>query len=147
MYITELAFEKIKEFEGCKLQAYQDAAGIWTIGYGHTYGVRPGDKISQQYADMLLQDDIENVERQLMALSDPLVGDWSKAQMDAVVCFVFNIGIKRWRTSTLRRCIMQQKPEKKIRAEWLRWVHAGGKQLPGLVKRRQWEFNRFYELI
>ena len=40
MYISKLAFEKIKEFEGCKLQAYQDAAGVWTIGYGHTYNVR-----------------------------------------------------------------------------------------------------------
>ena len=60
MYITNIAFEKIKAFEGCKLQAYEDAAGVWTIGYGHTYGVRPGDKISQQYADMLLQEDTED---------------------------------------------------------------------------------------
>ena len=145
MYISKIAFEKIKEFEGCKLQAYQDAAGVWTIGYGHTYNVRQGDKISQQYADMLLQEDIENVERQLIALNDPLVGDWSKSQMDAVVCLVFNIGIRRWQSSTLRRCIMLRKSEKKIRAEWMRWVHAGGKTLPGLVKRRQWEANRFFE--
>lgn len=147
MYITKETFNKIKSLEGCKLQAYQDAAGVWTIGYGHTYNVRAGDRISQQYADMLLQEDIENVERQLMALNDPLVGDWSKEQMDAVVCFVFNVGIRRWQSSTLRRCIMQRKPEKSIRAEWLRWVYAGGKKLPGLIKRRKWESNRFFEKL
>ena len=146
MYITKLAFEKIKEFEGWKLQAYQDAAGVWTIGYGHTYNVRQGDKISQQYADMLLQEDIEHVERHLIALHDPEVGCWTKAQLDAVVCFAFNVGIQRWRTSTLRRYIMQDKPAQKIVEEWMHWVYAGGKQLPGLVKRREWEAERFFDV-
>ncbi len=90
MYITELAFQKIKEFEGCRLQAYQDAAGVWTIGYGHTYNVREGDRISQWYADDLLKEDIENVERQLMALHDSEVLDMTQEQLDAVVSFVFN---------------------------------------------------------
>ena len=143
MYISKIAFEKIKEFEGCKLQAYQDAAGVWTIGYGHTYNVRQGDKISQQYADMLLQEDIGHVERQLIALHDPEVGCWTKAQLDAVVSFTFNLGIQRWRTSTLRRFIQQGKPQGTIRAEWMHWVYAGGKELPGLVKRRNWEAERF----
>ena len=147
MYITELAFQRIKEFEGCRLQAYQDAAGVWTIGYGHTYGVRPGDKISQQYADDLLKEDIEHAERQLMALHDSEILNMTPQQLDAVVSFVFNLGIKRWQYSTLRRCIMLGKPKDVIRKEWMQWVKAGGKQLPGLVKRRQWEFNRFYELI
>ncbi len=146
MYITNLAFEKIKEFEGCKLQAYQDAAGVWTIGYGHTYNVRQGDKISQQYADMLLQEDIEHVERHLIALHDPEVGCWTKAQLDAVVCFAFNVGIQRWRTSTLRRYIMQDKPAQMIVEAWMSWVYAGGKQLPGLVKRREWESERFFNV-
>ena len=146
MYITKLAFEKIKEFEGCRLQAYQDAAGVWTIGYGHTYNVRQGDKISQQYADMLLQEDIEHVERHLIALHDPEVGCWTKAQLDAVVCFAFNVGIQRWRTSTLRRYIMQDKPAQKIVEEWMHWRYAGGKELPGLVKRREWESERFFDV-
>ena len=144
MYITKLAFEKIKEFEGCKLQAYQDAAGMWTIGYGHTYNVRQSDRISQQYADEILLEDIENVERQLIALHDPGVGRWTKAQLDAVVSFVFNVGIQRWRTSTLRRYIMQGKPQGVIRAEWMRWVYAGGKKQAGLVRRRQWESEHFF---
>ena len=156
MYISKLAFQKIKEFEGCKLQAYQDAAGVWTIGYGHTYNVREGDRISQWYADDLLKEDIENVERQLMALHDSEVLDMTQEQLDAVVSFVFeqldavvsfvfNLGIRRWQYSTLRRYIMLGKSKDKIRAEWMRWVHAGGKRLAGLVKRREWECNRFFE--
>ena len=145
MYISKLAFEKIKEFEGCKLQAYQDAAGVWTIGYGHTYGVRPGDRISQQWADMLLRADIENVGRQLMELGDPQAGQWTQAQFDAVAMFVFNLGIGRWRTPTLRKAVMTHRPEADIRREWMRWVYAGGKRLAGLVKRRKWELERFFE--
>lgn len=145
MYISKLAFEKIKEFEGCKLQAYQDAAGVWTIGYGHTYNVCEGDRITQQLADDMLQEDIENVERQLMALHDPEIMRMTKAQLDAVVSFVFNLGIRRWQYSTLRRYIMLGKPKDKIRVEWKRWSYAGGKRLAGLVKRRQWECNRFFE--
>ena len=57
----------------------------------------------------------------------------------------FNLGIKRWQYSTLRRCIMLGKPKEVIRKEWMRWVYAGGKQLKGLVKRRQWESRRFFE--
>lgn len=145
MYITEFAFQKIKEFEGCKLQAYQDAAGVWTIGYGHTYNVRQGDTISQWYADDMLKEDIENVERQLMALHDLEELDMTQQQLDAVVSFVFNLGIKRWQYSTLRRLIMYRMPKEVIQKEWMRWVFAGGKRLPGLVKRRQWESRRFFE--
>ena len=145
MYITELAFQKIKEFEGCRLQAYQDAAGVWTIGYGHTYNVREGDRISQQYADEMLQEDIENVERQLMALHDPEVGRWTKAQLDAVVSFVFNVGIGRYTKSTLRKAIMQKMPDGKIEKYWRAWSFVNGKKMKGLEKRRNWELERFFE--
>ena len=145
MNISKIAFEKIKEFEGCKLQAYQDAAGVWTIGYGHTYNVRQGDTISQWYADDMLREDLENVERQLTELHDPEVLHMTQQQLDAVVSFVFNLGIKRWKYSTLRQLIMYRKPKELIQKEWMRWVFAGGKRLPGLVKRRQWECSRFFE--
>lgn len=145
MFISEFAIEKIKEFEGCKLQAYQDAAGVWTIGYGHTYNVRQGDRISRWYADDMLREDLENVERQLMELHDPEVLHMTQQQLDAVVSFVFNLGIKRWQYSTLRRLIMLKKPKEVIQKEWMRWVFAGGKRQPGLVRRRQWECNRFFE--
>ena len=145
MNITKLAIEKIKEFEGCMLQACQDAAGVWTIGYGHTYNVRQGDTISQWFADDMLREDLENVERQLMELHDPEVLHMTQQQLDAVVSFVFNLGIKRWQYSTLRRLIMLKKPKGVIQKEWMRWVKAGDKRLNGLVKRREWECRRFFE--
>ena len=145
MNISKIAIEKIKEFEGCKLQAYQDAAGVWTIGYGHTYNVRQGDTISQWYADDMLREDLENVERQLTELHDPEVLHMTQQQLDAVVSFVFNLGIKRWKYSTLRQLIMYRKPKELIQKEWMRWVFAGGKRLNGLVKRREWECSRFFE--
>ena len=145
MYITELAFQKIKEFEGCRLQAYQDMGGTWTIGYGHTYNVREGDRISQQYADEMLQEDIENVERQLIATHDPEVGRWTKAQLDAVVSFVFNVGIGRYTKSTLRKAIMQKMPDDKIEKYWRAWCFVNGEKSRGLEKRRDWELMRFFE--
>ena len=145
MYITKLAFEKIKEFEGCRLQAYQDMGGTWTIGYGHTGKVMRGDRISQQQADQLLEEDIMTVEKQLLELRDAEMGEWTKGQWDAVVCFVFNVGIERWRISTLRMAVMTHQSEAVIRREWKRWVYAGGKRLAGLVRRRRWELKRFFE--
>ena len=145
MYITKKTLEKIKEMEGCRLQAYEDAAGVWTIGYGHTYKVRPGDRISQYWADSLLAADINVVERQLIALDEAEARRWTQGQLDAVVSFCFNIGMHRWRTSTLRKCILRHATEAEIRHEWMRWVYAGGKRLGGLVKRRAWEVNRYFE--
>jgi lysozyme len=74
MQISELALEKIKAFEGCRLSAYRDAAEVWTIGYGHTKKVKPGDKISQYWADEYLKEDIEAVEAQIEELGLTLLG-------------------------------------------------------------------------
>ena len=145
MYISKLAFEKIKEFEGCQLQAYQDMGGTWTIGYGHTGKVMRGDKISQQQADELLEEDIMTVEKQLLALRDAEIGKWTKGQWDAVVCFVFNVGIGNYQKSTLRKAIMKKMPAKKIETYWRAWCFDNGKKMRGLEKRRNWELERFFE--
>ena len=145
MKATNYALLLIKSFEQLRLNSYLCPAGVWTIGYGHTYNVRQGDRISQWYADDMLREDLENVERQLTELHDPEVLHMTQQQLDAVVSFVFNLGIKRWKYSTLRQLIMYRKPKELIQKEWMRWVFAGGKRLPGLVKRRQWEADRFFE--
>ena len=145
MKATNYALLLIKSFEQLRLNSYLCPAGVWTIGYGHTYNVRQGDRISQWYADDMLREDLENVERQLTELHDPEVLHMTQQQLDAVASFVFNVGIKRWQYSTLRRLIMLRKPKEVIQKEWMRWVKAGDKRLPGLVKRRQWECHRFFE--
>ena len=145
MLISKKTFEKIKEFEGCRLKAYQDTGGTWTIGYGHTGKVMRGDRISQQQADELLEEDIMTVERQLLALRDAEMGEWTKGQWDAVVCFVFNVGIRNYQKSTLRKAIMQKKPGYVIEKLWRSWCFDNGKRMRGLEKRRNWELERFFE--
>ena len=68
MTTTNILIEKLMEMEGCRLEAYKDAAGVPTIGYGHTGNVRMGDKISQYWAKELLRDDIEAAEWQVKEL-------------------------------------------------------------------------------
>jgi len=144
MQISELALEKIKAFEGCRLQAYQDAAEVWTIGYGHTKDVKPGDKISQYWADECLKKDIEAVEAQIEKLDLTL----SQPQLDALVSFVFNIGIGKFKESTLLKWIREGRSENDIKKQWRQWVYAGNppRPLPGLIKRREWESIRYFSV-
>ena len=128
------------EMEGCRLAAYRDAAGVPTIGYGHTAGVRMGDRISQQRAKALLRQDVEAVMRQVRALDVAR----TEAQLEALTSFAFNLGIARLRSSTLLKVIRQGGSKQAIQREFKRWVYAGGRKLSGLVKRREWEASHFF---
>ena len=141
METSELLFQKLMEFEGCRLEAYLDEAGVPTIGYGHTKGVRMGDKISEYWARNLLKEDIEKAQAQVVKLGVCR----TQGQLDALTSFVFNLGIQRLRTSTLLRVIKRQGSASEIRREFKRWVYAGGKKMPGLEQRRSWEAERFLE--
>ena len=143
MRISHLAFEKIKSFEGCRLRAYQDAAGVWTIGYGHTRDVRRGDQITQFTAEEYLRMDIAECVAQIETLGLEL----SLPQLDALVSFVFNLGIGRLRRSTLLRYIREGRSADAIKKQFRAWVYAGKppRKLKGLVTRREWESNRFFE--
>ena len=129
------------EMEGLRLEAYEDAAGVPTIGYGHTKNVRMGDKISEYWAKEMLREDIEEAEWQVKELGVAK----TEGQLDALVSFVFNLGIERLKTSTLLKVIRNGGSMQQIKKEFKRWMYGGGKQLPGLVKRREWEAKRFFE--
>jgi len=131
--------KKLMELEGLRLVAYRDAAGVPTIGYGHTRDVRMGDRITAYYARQLLLEDVAHMARQVEALGVC----HTQAQLDALVSLAFNIGPKRLRRSTLLKLIRQGANEEAIRREWMRWVYAGGKQLRGLERRREWEVERY----
>ena len=143
MQTTEILFEKLKSFEGCRLQAYQDAAKVWTIGYGHTKGVRRGDSITQEKAEAYLREDVEEVEGQILALNLNL----TQPQFDALVSFVYNVGIGAFKESTLLRFIREGRSENDIKKQFCSWVYSNGRTLPGLVKRREWESIRFFSLF
>ena len=127
--------------EGLRLEAYEDAAGVPTIGYGHTKDVRMGDRISEYWAKELLRDDIDEAERQVKELGVAR----NEAQLDALVSFVFNLGIGRLKESTLLKVIREGGSKADIKREFKRWVYAGGKRLKGLELRREWEAKRFFE--
>ena len=143
MQISFLLIRKLKEFEGLRLEAYQDAAGVWTIGYGHTgKDVRKGDRISEYWATDLLMRDLQR----FIEAVDELNVARTQGQFDALVSFAFNLGIGRLKSSTLLKVIREGGSRAQIRREFKRWVYADGKKLPGLVKRREWEAKRFMEL-
>ena len=142
MEASIVVIQKIKEFEGLRLEAYRDAAGVLTIGYGHTGpDISPGDKISRYWAVELLKNDLGHYEAEVRRLK----GARTQGQFDALLSFAFNLGIDRLKTSTLLKLIRGGASRAAIRREFQRWVFAGGKRMGGLERRRQWEAKRFFE--
>jgi lysozyme len=129
----------VREFEGCRLQAYLCPAGLATIGVGHTGGVKIGDRCTVQQADVWLGEDLEDAAASVATLVRvPL----TQGQFDALTSFVFNLGHKRLAESTL--LILLNKGNYKAAADqFSRWVYGGGQKLPGLVKRRAAEAALF----
>lgn len=138
---SEELFNKIKEFEGLRLEAYQCPGGVWTIGYGHTEDVRRGDRISEQQAETYLREDIMRFETEVLKLK---VCKY-QGQLDALVDFAFNCGIDALKHSTLLRHIKSKMPREIIAKEFRRWCYAGSKRLNGLYKRRLWDVKRYFD--
>ena len=142
MEASEILIGKLKEFEGLRLEAYRDARGVLTIGYGHTgIDVRAGDRITPFYAGQMLRDDLGATEAAVRRLRVAR----TQGQFDALVSFAFNLGIGRLQGSTLLKVIRAGGSRNQIRREFRRWVYAGDKRLPGLERRREWEAERFFE--
>jgi lysozyme len=135
----------IKKFEGLRLHAYQCSAGVWTIGYGHTCGVKQGDVIAQAQADAFFDSDIEKFEA---AVSVALPEGVTQNQFDALVSLTYNIGVVAFRKSSLLRMVRENPMDERIRKKFLEWsnVTVGGKLTPsaGLRKRRQQEAELYF---
>jgi len=137
----------IKEFESLKLTAYLCPAKVWTIGWGHTKGVREGDRITLEQAEALLADDLAGFERDVEELVRVPVTD---NQFSALVSFAFNVGsdmnhddiAQGLGDSTLLRKL-NAGDTAGAAAEFLRWNRAGGKVLSGLTRRRKAERELF----
>ena len=141
MKVTDNLMTQLMVMEGLSLEAYEDCAGVPTIGYGHTKNVKMGDRISKYWAKELLKDDVREVEQQVQALNVAQ----TQGQFDALVSFTFNLGIGRLKSSTLLKVIREGGSKNAIKKEFKRWVYAGGKRLRGLERRREWEAKRFFE--
>ena len=139
MRISNEGLALIKNFEGCELTAYKCAAGVWTIGYGHTKGVQKGDVWSEDHADHMLLVELEEYENYVnTAVNVPL----SQNQFDALVSWVYNLGNGNLTSSTMLK-VLNSSDYAGVPAQILRWNKAGGKVLEGLTRRRQAEADMF----
>jgi lysozyme len=131
----------IKESESLQLKAYLCPAGVWTIGWGHTKGVKAGDTCTIDEAEVMLSSDLLDAE---YAVNKCVKVDLNQNQFDALVSFVFNVGGGNFKSSTMLR---------KLNAgdyagaanEFKRWNKAGGRVLNGLTIRREKESKLFKE--
>ena len=134
MNISQNGIDLIKRFEGCSLSAYRCPRGVWTIGWGHTAGVKQGDRITQEQADELLKNDLKVFEAHVRNIVKiPL----KQNQFDALVSFCYNCG-----AANLKKLVSNRNTTQ-IAAAITLYNKSGGKTLAGLVKRRKAEKDLF----
>lgn len=135
MKTSENGINLIKQFEGCRLKAYKCAAGVWTIGYGHTSGVKATDVITQEKAEEYLKTDLEKFEKNVEKYNAKY--GWNRNEFDALVSFAFNIGSIDKLTANGTRS------RETITEKILAYNKVGGKVLAGLTERRKAERELF----
>ncbi len=128
-----------EQFEGCRLTAYQDSVGVWTIGFGHTLGVQEGDTCTQEQAVQWLMQDLQSAQD---AVTSQVTVPLTQNQLEALTDFVFNEGSGHFESSTLLK-LLNAGNYAAADAEFAKWDLAGGKVLPGLVRRRAAEAALF----
>lgn len=140
MKISNRGLDLLKHFEGCELAAYKCPAGVWTIGYGHTGPeVGPGHRITKADAEDLLRADLAKFEGAVSRLVQvPL----TQYEFDALVCFVYNVGVGAFEKSTML-ALLNKSDYPGAAIQFLRWNKANGNALPGLTRRRAAERELF----
>ncbi len=140
MKTSNKGIDLIKKYEGFRAKAYKCPADVWTIGYGHTLNVKSTDVIDKAQAEAFLRQDVEFAEKEVNKHNLNI----NQNQFDALVSFVFNLGIGNFARSTLLRKIKSNPNDPNIRKEFERWIYAGGKVLNGLVRRRKEEAELYF---
>lgn len=141
MKTSETLKAKIREFEGYYGKPYKCPAGVWTCGYGHTKGVTAKTKCTKETAEKWLVQDLAPLEAFVSAMTKVD----TQGKFDAVVDFAFNLGLGNLRSSTLYKYIQSGASTYLIQEEFRKWKYCNGKVLAGLVKRREWEAQRWTE--
>jgi lysozyme len=150
MILSEAGRAAIEAREGLRLQAYQDSAGLWTIGYGHlltkdelrsgkVLGVDWRDGITPPTADALLANDLYTATD---AIAEFVRVPLLQCQFDALTSFVYNIGDGAFQDSTLLRLLNTDRFAE-IPAQMRRWIHSAGHVDPILVERREQEIRQW----
>ncbi len=139
MKTSQKGIDLITKFEGFRARAYKCPAGVWTIGYGHTKGVKAGQSVTLEGAQDLLRQDLKNFEDWVTKL---VKVELTQGQFDALVSFCFNLGPGALDSSTLLKLVNQQKFALAA-DQFKRYNKASGVELSGLTKRRQAERDLF----
>tara|TARA_R110000823_G_scaffold106329_1_gene224854 strand:- start:1449 stop:1892 length:444 start_codon:yes stop_codon:yes gene_type:complete len=141
MHISAEGMALIKKFEGCELDSYRCSADVSTIGYGHTKGVSDGDSCTQEEADQMLTEDLEEFEGYVKKL---VTVDLKQNEFDALVAWTFNLGPTNLKSSTMLQVLNDGK-KSEVPAQIKRWNKAGGNILNGLIRRREAEALLFQD--
>lgn len=139
MKTSQNGIDLIKRFEGCRLTAYRCAAGVPTIGYGHTAGVKMGQSITQKRAEAFLREDLEKYERNVQKYDGTY--HWNQNEFDALVSFAYNVG------SIDQLLAGGSRTKKMIVEKMLLYNKAAGRVLDGLSKRRAAERDLFLKPV
>lgn len=143
MKFSDKGLAALKQFETLRLTAYQDVKGVWTIGWGHTGGVKAGDTCTREQADKWLKQDVAIAENAVNSQDLKI----NQNQFDALVCFTYNAGVGAFKTSMLLKKIKANPNDPTIASEFARWKFSGGVEVKGLVNRRAVESNLYFGLI
>lgn len=162
MKISEIGIQKIKTREELRLTAYRCEAGVLTIGYGHTAGVKAGDKITEMQAVEFFKRDVAEIERNLNKMIEQGT-EFRQSEYDALISLIFTIGLGSFQMSTLRKKILSKEPATDCAAEFRKWIYvtktfteknAAGELVKvkrkvvsnGLKNRRNGEYNQYLDL-
>ena len=140
MHISDRGVELVAKYEGCRLEAYKCPAGVWTIGYGHTAGVKEGDTLaSEEAAKSLLKEDLAKYAGYVNAcVKKGVIGfSLNQNQFDALTSFCYNCG-----NGSLEK-LVNGRDAATVADKLLLYNKGGGKVLPGLVRRREEERELF----
>jgi lysozyme len=139
MNISQEGISLIKKFEGCELEAYKCAAGVWTIGYGHTKDVKEGDSILKEDAESMLMHELQEY---CNDVDIAVKVDLKQNEFDALVSWTYNLGLTNLNSSTMLRVLNEGKHDE-VPAQMKRWNKASGQVKQGLVRRREAEALMF----
>jgi lysozyme len=128
-----------EQFEACRLTAYRDVKGVWTIGYGHTRGVYEGMVITQAQAEAFLLEDVKAASDAVNRLVTIAI---TQDEFDALVDFAFNCGIGALTGSTLLKDLNDGNFSA-ASDQFEVWDHASGQVIVGLLRRRLAEKAEF----
>jgi lysozyme len=147
MKLNKEGADLIKDFEGCKLKAYQCSAKKWTIGFGNTFyedgsPVLPGHAISKAKADQLFEIIANEFASKVAKLVPSHI---TPNQFGSLVSFAYNCGVVNLQKSTLLKKVISNHNDPSIKAEFMKWNKAGGKVLAGLTRRREAEANLYFK--